>query len=95
MAHKAVVGVTYLLGLLNIAAGIPKIMQMPQELEFLSALGVNGLAVSILGAIQCLGGVLLFLPSLRFTGGVLAGIGLLVSSLALFVGGNTNFALVS
>ena len=85
----------YLLALLSIAAGIPKIQRMPQELAFLGAIGLSGLAVSALGIIQCIGGALLFSPRFRVIGAVMAGIGLLVSAAALLVGGNTPFGLVS
>ena len=85
----------YLLALLSIAAGIPKIQRMPQELEFLAALGLSGLVVSALGIIQCIGGVLLFSTRFRLIGAVMAGTGLLISGIALLVGGNTPFGLVS
>lgn len=91
----AVRGLLYLLALLSIAAGVPKLMQAPQELAFLSALGIGGLVVSALGAWQALGGALLFAGRTRLAGGVLAGTAFLVSSAALLVGGNTAFGLVS
>ena len=85
----------YALALLSAAAGIPKILQMPQELGFLQFLGFSAAAVSILGIVQLAGGVLLLLKKTRTTGAVLAGIAMLFSSIALYVGGNTRFALIT
>jgi len=87
--------VIYLLGLLCLAAGIPKLMQMPQELTFLAALGLSALGVSVLGCIQCIGGLLLFWSRTRLAGALLAGVALLVSAVALLIGGNLTFGLVS
>ncbi len=80
--------VIYLLALLSLAAGVPKVLQMPQELGFLASIGLSGLAVSVLGCMQCLGGALLCWPRFRVAGAVLAGIGFLVSSIALLMGKN-------
>lgn len=84
-----------LLALLSLAAGIPKVMQMPQEVEFLAALGLSGLGVSILGGVQILGGVLLFTSKLRSLGALFAGAAFLASSLALIVGGQVQFGVLS
>ena len=93
--HYFLLFLAYALALLSFAAGIPKIMQMPQELGFLAALGFSAIAVSVLGLVQVAGGVLLLMARTRFTGAVLAAFALLVSAVALFVGGNTKFAAVS
>lgn len=85
----------YVLGLLSVAAGIPKIMQMPQELEFLASIGLSGIAVSILGVVQLAGGVMLFLSRTRLAGAVLAALALIVSSAAIFSSGNATFGLIS
>lgn len=98
MAQKAKIAtniVAYLLGVLNIAAGVPKIMQMPQELGFLSSIGLSGLGVSTLGVVQLLGGIMLFWSKTRLAGAVLASLALLVSSIAIFIGGNSTFGLIS
>lgn len=87
--------IAYLLGFLSLAAGIPKILQMPQELTFLSSIGLSGIAVSILGIIQAAGGVMLFWSRTRLAGASLAAIALAVSSIAIFIGGNSSFGLIS
>ncbi len=85
----------YLLAALSVAAAIPKILQMPQELGFLKALGFSAIAVTILGLIQLTGGVLLLWRKYCLQGAILAALALLVSSIAIFMGGNTNFGLIS
>ena len=93
--HYFLLFLAYALALLSFAAGAPKIMQMPQELEFLAALGFSAIIVSALGLVQVAGGTLLLVGRTRFTGAMLAAFALLVSALALFVGGNTKFGAIS
>lgn len=98
MASKARIVTTivsFALGLLSVAAGIPKIMQMPQELGFLSSIGLSGVGVSVLGVVQLLGGIMLLWSRTRLAGAVLAGLALLVSSIAIFGSGDPTFGLIS
>ncbi|MEM7279219.1 MAG: hypothetical protein AAF385_13950 [Pseudomonadota bacterium] len=85
----------YALAILSVAAGVPKILQQPQELGFLAALGFSNVAVSALGVVQVLGGLLLFAKKTRLVGAVLAALALGVSSAALFVSGTIKFGLIS
>ncbi|MCK7595462.1 hypothetical protein [Pseudomarimonas salicorniae] len=84
-----------LLVLLNLAAGIPKILQMPQELEFLAHLGLSPIAVSILGVIQFSGGGLLVLSKTRVVGAASGLIALVVSAIALFIAGSAGMGLLT
>ena len=98
MASKAqtVTRITaYALALLCVAAGIPKIMQMPQELGFLSSIGLTAIGVSVLGVVQLAGGILLLWSRSRLAGALLAALALIVSSAAIFASGNSTFGLVS
>ncbi len=88
-------GLAYALALLSLAAGIPKLMQMPQELEFLSSIGLSAIAVCMLGLVQLAGGILLAIEKLRVAGAILAGLAFLTSSIAILAGGNTVFGLLS
>ena len=81
--------------ILSIAAGIPKVMQLPQELEFLQAIGFGPIVVSLLGIIQIVGGLLLACRKWRFAGAVITATAFLVSAVALFAGGNTLFGTIS
>lgn len=85
----------YALAFLSAAAGIPKVLQMPQELGFLSSLGLAGVAVSVLGIVQFAGGALLLLDRYRAVGAILAALAFLTSSVALMAGGNVPFGIVS
>lgn len=87
--------ITYALALLSVAAGIPKVLQMSQELGFLSSIGLSGIAVSMLGVVQFAGGVMLFWSRLRLAGALLATLALVVSSAAIFNSGNSVFAAIS
>ena len=93
--HLVIRILLYALALLSVAAGIPKVLQMPQELGFLSSLGLAGAAVSVLGVVQIAGGVLFAIYRYRPVGAVLAGVAFLVSSVALLAGGNVPFGLLS
>lgn len=93
--HIFVIVMIYVLAALSVAAGIPKLLQMPQELGFLEDIGFSAIAVSVLGIVQLSGGVLLLWKKSRLPGAVLAGLAFLVSSLAIFSGGNTKFGLIS
>lgn len=86
---------SYALAVLSVTAGVPKVLQMSQELDFLGVIGLSGVTVSILGVAQVTGGILLFPKSLRMPGAGLAALVFLISSVAIFVGGNTAFGLVS
>ena len=81
--------------LMSLAAGVAKILVMPQELAFLSHLGMGESAVMILGIIQAAGGVLLVPPKTRRIGALLAIVALVVSALALFTSGNSGIGLIT
>lgn len=85
----------YALAFLSVIAGIPKILQMPQELAFLSVIGLSGVAVTILGMAQSAAGILMFQRTLRLPGAELAALAFLISSVAIFASGDTAFGLVS
>jgi len=87
--------VIYALAILSAAAGMPKILQLPQELDFLRSVGFSQTGVLMLGLLQLTGGILLFWKKSRLPGAVIASLTFLVSSIAIFVGGNTSFGLIS
>lgn len=84
-----------LLVLMSLGAGVPKIMQMPQELEFLAHLGLGATGVTLLGIVQFAGGILLVPPKTRLTGAVLAVLALGVSAIALVKSGNMALGLIT
>lgn len=87
--------IIYALALLSIAAGVPKVLRMPQEIEFLSAIGFSAVTVILLGVVQIAGGVLLVFPRGRLIGCLLVALALLVSSAAILASGEYVFAGIS
>lgn len=81
--------------LLSIAAGIAKLLQTPQEMEFLQGVGLSSALIFKFGVVQVLGGILLVLPKTRTPGAILATAAFFVSAALIFMGGNLQFALIS
>ena len=84
-----------IIALLSIAAGLAKVMQTQQELEFLQGVGLSSASIVAFGLVQISGGVLLVLKKTRMLGAVLATSALVVSTVLIFIGGNLAFGLVS
>ena len=84
-----------IVALLSIAAGLAKVMQTPQEMEFLQSFGLSSALIVAFGLVQISGGVLLVPQKTRMLGAVLATTALVVSTVLIFVGGNFVFGLVS
>ena len=87
--------VVVLIGLLSIAAGAAKVMQAPQEMEFLQGVGLSVNLIFIFGVIQIGGGLLLAHQKSRMYAAILTGLAFLVSTILIFVAGNQMFALIS
>ena len=84
-----------IIALLSIAAGLAKVMQTQQELEFLQGVGLSSALIVAFGLVQISGGVLLVLKKTRMLGAVLATSALVVSTVLIFLGGNLKFGLFS
>ena len=84
-----------IIALLSIAAGLAKVMQTPQEMEFLQGFGLSSAMIVAFGLVQISGGVLLVPRKTRLPGAVLATAALVVSTVLIFIAGNLTFALVS
>ncbi len=81
--------------LLSIAAGLAKVMQTPQEMEFLQGLGLNPVLIIVFGLVQIVGGVLLLPNRTRMPGAILVTLALVVSTVLIFIGGDLRFGLFS
>ena len=90
--HILVVAV---IAILSVAAGLAKVMQAPQEIEFLQGLGLSVFVIMLFGLIQIIGGVLMAPKKTRMPGAVLVTLGCVVSSVLIFIGGNVTFGLIS
>jgi hypothetical protein len=84
-----------IVALLCIAAGLAKVMQTPQEMEFLQGAGLSPGLIIVFGAVQILGGLLLIPPKTRMVGAVIAAAAFAVSAALIFMSGNLNFGLIS
>ena len=84
-----------IMALLSIAAGLAKVMQVPEEMTFLTGLGLSNTMIFIFGAIQIVGGILLAIPKSKMVGSVTVIIAFLVSAILVFVSGNFTFGIVS
>ncbi len=92
IVHLLIVAI---IALLSIAAGLAKIMQNPQEMEFLQGLGLSVTVITVFGVIQIVGGVLLALRKTRIFGAALVMSAFLVSTVLIFVSGNFKFGFIS
>ena len=87
--------IVVVIALLSIAAGLAKVMQAPQEMEFLQGLGLSTVQIVVFGLVQILGGVLLVPGKTRMPGSILVTAALVVSTTLIFIGGNLTFGLFS
>ncbi len=93
--NKVVLGLTIAIALLSLAAGAAKVMQAPQEVEFLTSQGLSLNLIIIFGIIQILGGILLLVPKTKLIGSIICLIAFAISAVLVFNSGNLTFALVS
>ena len=73
-----------MIALLSFAAGLAKVLQTPQEMEFLQGVGLSPVLIVVFGLVQIAGGVLLVLQKTRMVGAVLAASALVVSTVLIF-----------
>ncbi len=81
--------------LLSLAASIPKLLRIPEEVGFFADAGLGELSVVAFGLLQLIGGGLLIFRKTRLFGASIATVTFLLSAVMLFLTGNTIFGLVS
>ena len=85
-----------LLALLGVAAGVAKMMQVPQEMAFFQGeLGFGSNTIVTFGVLQFIGGLMIVFKKTRLTGAILLGLTLFLSSVVIFMSGKIVFGLVS
>jgi len=84
-----------IIALLSIAAGLAKLMQVPEEIKFLESFGFSIALISTYGICQILGGVLLVLPKTRVVGAIVTIVAFTLSTVLIFISGKFTFGLVS
>ncbi len=93
--NKIILALTIIIALLSLAAGTAKIMQTPQEVEFLTGQGLSLNLIMAFGIIQILGGILLLVPKTKLIGAVISLIAFTASAILVFSSGNINFGVIS
>ena len=86
-----------LVALLSIAAGVAKVLEAPQEVEFLQGFGF-GFSLELIifyGLFQILGGALLAIPKTLKLGAIITTLSFTLSTVLIFIGGNLTFGLAS
>lgn len=87
--------------LLSLAAGVAKIMHMPQEVQFLRGFGFNNLTITLYGVVQIVAAILLSVGALlsnkrfQLVGAICLALTFLLSSVLIFSTGHWVFGLVS
>ncbi|MFT4937328.1 MAG: hypothetical protein ACI88A_000342 [Paraglaciecola sp.] len=77
------------------AAGIAKVLQVPDEVIFFQDAGLSPNLLVLLGAFQLIAAVLLVLKNWRNIGANIAGISFLVSTMLIFINGQNLFGMLS
>lgn len=81
--------------LMSLAAGLAKIVLVPEEKTFLLGVGLNVAAIIAFGIIQVVAAVLLAIPKTKIVGAVMASVAFLLSAILVFMSGNTVFGAIS
>ena len=84
-----------LLTLLSISAGVTKLMQVPQEVEFLNNAGLNNAAIILFGVLQVVAGILLIFTKTRKVGALITTIAFTISTIIIFMAGKIAFGFFS
>lgn len=84
-----------MIALLSIAAGVAKVIESPQEVQFLQGFGFNSMLIIAYGVVQIVGGILLAIPKTIKLGAIIIMLAFALSTLLIFIGGYTMYALAS
>lgn len=81
--------------ILSLAAGGAKVSNMPQEIQFFQDAGINSTWLLYLGGLQIVGGLLAIYNRTRGAGSAIIAFGFLLSTMVIFMTGNSAFGLFS
>lgn len=84
-----------IIALLSFAAGAAKVMQSPQEMEFLQNVGMNAPVIILYGVLQICCGVLVIPRKTRMYGAIFAALAFMLSTILLIASGNIMFSIIS
>ena len=91
----AIILIVALVALVSIAAGIAKVMQVPEEVEFLQSFDFSISMIVTFGVVQIIAGALLCHSRTRFCGAIISCLAFTISAFLIFVSGNIPFGLFS
>ena len=89
------IGILVVLAVLSLAAGAAKLSMAEQEVSFFASVGLSRPWLIPLGIVQVTGTVLAVFPRLRQAGAWVIGSGFALSTIILFMSGNSIFGAVS
>lgn len=81
--------------LLSIATGVFKLFQQEADIALFKAIGFNTVAVTLLGVVQLIGGILLIFPKTRKIGAYVMIPTFIIAAAAVFANGLIPFGIVS
>lgn len=84
-----------ILALISVAAGVAKVMQMPQEVGFFAEAGLGTFPLIALGVLQLVAGGVVWIARFRQMGVWLITAGFFASVLVIVMTGNLQFATIS
>ena len=84
-----------LIALMAITAGLAKVFQIPDEVQFLNLFGFTTLLIVSYGVIQTIGGVLILVPRTLKIGAFVTALAFILSSVLILLSGDLIFSLVS
>ncbi len=86
--------ISIIIALLSIAAGMAKVTQTPQEIQFLNGLGLNNTMILAFGLLQVIGGMLTMPTKTRLYGASCVVVGFFISAILVFASGNYPFGIL-
>lgn len=87
--------VLIILVILSLAAGGAKVFNMPQEIQFFKDAGIHSTWLLPLGSLQIIGGLLAIYYRTRRVGSAAIALGFLLSTIVIFMTGNSAFGVFS
>jgi len=84
-----------IIALLGIGAGVAKILESPEEVQFLETFGFNSILIVLYGLVQVIGGTLLAIPKTVKLGSIITILAFALSTILIAISGNYVFALFS
>lgn len=89
------IAILAIVAILSLAAGLAKVMRVPQEAVFFEGLGLSLGLMTAIGALQLVGALCVIFPKSQKLGAILAATAFLTSAIMIFMNGQIAFGLFS